>query len=94
MTAIANGCRLCPPVDDSQAVAHPQPSARSEVGLAAVVVTAVVVGGMLAYGRRAAARPLPGKLTVETSQPGLDVAIDGQPRGSTPLTLDLPPEAT
>jgi serine/threonine protein kinase len=68
---------------------------RSSVGrwIAAAAILAVVVGGSAFFGRQyfmpSAAAEAPGTLVVTTNPPGFQVFIDGQPRGATPLTVEL-----
>lgn len=57
---------------------------------AAVVLIALASGGTLA-ARRYLGPPPTGTLVVNTTPSGVSVAIDGQQRGSTPLTVDLTP---
>jgi hypothetical protein len=60
--------------------------------LAAAAVLVVLAGGGAWFGRwyvSPAAAEAPGTLVVSTNPPGVAVIVDGQPRGSTPLTLEL-----
>ena len=60
------------------------------VAAAAVVLIALGTGG--AYAARRAMQPPPtGTLAVNSNPAGAQVVVDGQTRGTTPLTLDLPP---
>jgi hypothetical protein len=66
------------------------------VSVGVIVVLAMVAGGfalMRRGGSANAAAPLSGTLTLETRPAGAEVLVDGQARGSTPLTLTLPPGA-
>ena len=68
-------------------------SPRWQMGLAWVLVILVGAGAAVSSGwvnERRAAPSQPGRLTVQTTPADLDVTIDGQPKGRTPLTLDLP----
>ena len=60
------------------------------VAAAAVVLIALGTGG--AYAARLAMQPPPtGTLAVNSNPAGAQVVVDGQTRGTTPLTLELPP---
>lgn len=67
---------------------------RWQVGVAWAMVLLVGAGAAVASGwvnERRRASPAPsGRLTIQTTPPDLDVTIEGQRKGSTPLTLDLP----
>ena len=58
-------------------------------------ILALVVGGIgaAAYGgwRYYSSLSTPGTLVVESTPPGAQVEIDGMQRGTTPVTVDLPP---
>lgn len=59
--------------------------------VAAAVLLVLASGGAL-FGRwyvSPAAAAAPGTLVVNTNPPGVPVIVDGQPRGATPLTLEL-----
>ena len=61
---------------------------------AAAAVLVVLAGGGAMFGRQfmtpPAAAEAPGTLVVNTSPQGFQIVIDGQPRGVSPLTLELP----
>jgi hypothetical protein len=61
---------------------------------AAAAVLVVLAGGGALFGRQfitpQAAAEAPGTLAVNTNPQGLQIFIDGQPRGVSPLTLELP----
>jgi hypothetical protein len=63
---------------------------RYRVAVVAAVLVAVASVGTFAARRYFATDPI-GTLIVNTNPTGVTVVIDGQHRGSTPLTLDLPP---
>jgi hypothetical protein len=71
-----------------------RPASRWRVAMAWAMVLLAGAGAAVASGwvneRRAAATAPPGRLTIQTSPADLDVAIGGQRKGRTPLTLDLP----
>src|SRR4051812_9880765 len=52
---------------------------------------AAALASMFEYQRRFAPRATTGSVTVETSPPGLDVALAGKSLGKTPLTTSLAP---
>jgi hypothetical protein len=57
--------------------------------LAVVAATAAAtLGGLWAYQQRSAT-PLPATLTLQTTPPGLEVAIGGKTLGATPLSVSL-----
>lgn len=62
--------------------------------VAAAAVLVLLVGGAL-FGRQyllpPASAEAPGTLVVTTNPPGFQVFVDGQPRGVTPLTVELAP---
>jgi hypothetical protein len=63
------------------------------VAAAAVAILALVGGGALLSRSSlpSASAEAPGTLTVTTNPAGVPVVIDGEPRGVTPLTLELAP---
>ena len=82
-------------VDDSETgEKHGTPWWRQpRVAAAAVVLVALVGGGALLSRSSlpSASAEAPGTLTVTTNPAGVPVVIDGEPRGVTPLTLELAP---
>ena len=82
-------------VDDSETREnHGTPWWRQpRVAAAAVVLVALVGGGALLSRSSlpSASAEAPGTLTVTTNPAGVPVVIDGEPRGVTPLTLELAP---
>lgn len=61
-------------------------------GAAVVLAAAAVAAAGVWVGRLAlGGPPTPSQLTIETTPPGLEVAIGGEPKGRTPLTLTLAP---
>lgn len=74
----------------------PVPS-KSRRWMASAAVIALLVGGGAYFGRQflmpSAAAEAPGTLVVSTNPPGIPVTVDGQPRGMTPLTIELAPGA-
>ncbi len=58
---------------------------------AVVVLTAAGASAATWAYQRFLLRPSPAQFTVETTPPGMDVVIDGQVRGQTPLTVALAP---
>ena len=62
---------------------------RNKIAAAAALVVAVATAGTFAV-RSYATAPAMGKLTVNTNPDGAQVSIDGEQRGLTPLTLELP----
>ena len=67
---------------------------------AAIVLGVGVVAGLGVLALRrfpmqssAANQPQPGRLTIETRPGNLEVAIDGDKRGKTPVTVSLAPGA-
>ena len=63
-------------------------------GVAAIIALAGVAGWPKLRGSDAhASPPSTGKLTVDTRPSGADVTIDGEPRGTAPLSLALAPGA-
>ena len=81
-------------VDDSETgEKHGTPWWRQpRVAAAAVVLVALVGGGaLLESSLPSASAEAPGTLTVTTNPAGVPVVIDGEPRGVTPLTLELAP---
>lgn len=83
-----------PTEDDVTSTPTPPPSHRRWLAAAAVLVLVVTAG---LFGRQyllpPASAEAPGTLIVTTNPPGFQVFIDGQPRGTTPLTLELAPGA-
>jgi hypothetical protein len=63
---------------------------RNKIAIAAAVLVAVATAGVFAV-RSYARVPPTGVLVVNTNPDGVTVSIDGKQRGSTPLTLELPP---
>jgi hypothetical protein len=65
--------------------------------MAVAAVLVLLVAGAAMFGRQyllpSAAAEAPGTLVVTTNPAGYQVFIDGQPRGVTPLTLELAPGA-
>jgi hypothetical protein len=78
------------PEDEQEQFASDRPSWRGRAIAAAVVLIALGTGGTYA-ARRVMAPPPTGTLAVNSNPAGAQVIIDGNPKGSTPLTLDLPP---
>jgi serine/threonine protein kinase len=80
------------PIED---VPLEQAPSKSGKWLAAAAALVVLVGGGAMFGRQyfmpAAAAEAPGTLVVSTNPAGVQVIIDGQPRGVTPLTVELAP---
>jgi hypothetical protein len=72
-------------------------SSTSRRWIAAAAVLVLLTGGGAMFGRRylmpPAAAEAPGTLVVNTNPAGYQVLVDGQPRGVTPLTLELAPGA-
>jgi len=63
---------------------------RRWIAAAAVVVILASVGtGLRFWSPAPAAGEAPGTLVVSTNPPGVAVTVDGQPRGTTPLTVAL-----
>jgi hypothetical protein len=59
---------------------------------AAAAVVVVLTAGVASFSRwyvPQAVAEAPGTLVVSTNPPGIAVSVDGQPRGATPLTLEL-----
>ena len=85
---------FAPPEDDFREKTSPL-TARRWMAAAAVLVL-LAAGGAL-FGRQyflpSASAEAPGTLVVTTNPPGYQVFIDGQPRGVSPLTLELTPGA-
>jgi hypothetical protein len=78
------------PQDARSAPANPT-RRRRWVAVAAVVVAAAAAGIVgRQYLRPAAVAEARGTLAVSTNPVGIPVVVDGQPRGVTPLTLELP----
>jgi PEGA domain len=84
------------PDEDDDMAYHQRPPARRSVyaAAAAIVLIALAGGGVLAarrYGLATAfaAAPATGTLTITTNPSGAQVAVDGEARGATPLTLTL-----
>ena len=79
-----------PPVDTS---ANKTVSPGRGRWIAAAAVLILLAGGGAMFGRRylmpEAAAEAPGTLVVNTTPPGVPVIVDGQPRGVTPLTVEL-----
>jgi serine/threonine protein kinase len=74
---------------------QPAPQGRGKWIVAAAVLLLIVVAGAM-FGRRfmvvsPASAEAPGTLVVTTNPAGVAVIVDGQPRGVTPLTLELAP---
>ena len=65
------------------------PSMRRTWVAAALVLVALASAGTFA-GRRYFNAPAVGTLIVETNPAGVDVSVDGERRGATPLTIELP----
>jgi hypothetical protein len=84
------------PQYETSSVEAPAKSSTSHTRLwfAAAAVLVVLAGGGAMFGRQfimpQAAAEAPGTLVVNTSPQGFQVFIDGQPRGVSPLTLELP----
>jgi len=62
--------------------------------LGGLLALTVLIAGSVAAGRRlgatpSASRPTTGTLDIRTNPTGARVAVDGEPRGSTPITLTL-----
>jgi hypothetical protein len=74
--------------------AAPPAKLRFQVRWLTAALTAVALGqglfiaGML-YGRRPAAVTSTGAVLIESTQPGVEVLVDGQPVGATPYKLDV-----
>jgi hypothetical protein len=84
-----------PPVENVRhSVAAKNPMSRLKLVAAAVLLialTAAVTLGALRYMAAPVAADGMGTLVVQTNPTGATVEIDGQPRGVTPLSLDLSP---
>jgi len=78
------------PQEEQEQFASDRPAWRGRAIAAAVVLVALGTGGALA-ARKAMAPPPTGTLAVNSNPAGAQVIIDGNPKGATPLTLDLPP---
>jgi hypothetical protein len=77
-----------------QSVAAAHPLSRFKLAAAAallVALTSVITLGALRYMAAPVAADGMGTLVVQTNPSGATVEIDGQPRGVTPLSLDLSP---
>jgi hypothetical protein len=61
------------------------------IAVAAAIGLLVILAGFGLYRWRSTPQVLSGVLTVNTTPPGVSIAIDGQTRGVTPITLELPP---
>ncbi len=80
-----------PSIDLFAEEATPQRRWPKLAAIAAVLVVVVGVGGMVAKRYLGAAKATPtGTLIIATNPAGAQATIDGQPRGTTPLTLVLP----
>jgi serine/threonine protein kinase len=78
------------PFPEEEPVESERPSWRGRAIAAAVVLIALGTGGT--YAARVAMQPPPsGTLAVNSNPAGAQVIIDGNPKGATPLTLELPP---
>src|SRR5688572_15940948 len=76
--------------EESETESGRSPWRGRRVAAAAVVVIALGTGG--AFAARNAMKPPPtGTLAVNSNPAGAQVVVNGQTRGTTPLTLDLPP---
>ncbi len=77
------------------AAPRPQGTSLRTAFLAIGAVLALVAGGIVAFQLQGVSRSAPtpvvrtGRLVLETRPPGAQVEVDGQPRGATPLALDL-----
>jgi hypothetical protein len=75
----------------------PSPATRNKRWMAVAAVLVLLAAGGAMFGRQyllpPAAAEAPGTLVVTTNPPGYQVFIDGQPRGVTPLTVELAPGA-
>jgi PEGA domain-containing protein len=85
----------------AQVAPIPKPAFKSikAIAVSGVLIAAVVVGSAFFWLRglpltalRAEA-PRTGRVTLETQPAGSEVVVDGEPRGTTPLTLALAPGA-
>jgi cation transport regulator ChaB len=83
-------------VDESDR-SDPSPATRNRKWMAVAAVLVLLAAGGAMFGRQyllpSAAAEAPGTLVVTTNPPGYQVFIDGQPRGVTPLTVELAPGA-
>src|ERR1043166_4321134 len=87
------------PFPKPSAVPRPRPAKRVDaswivpvmIAMLTAVATFALVRWRVAPAR--AATPRVATLTVDTRPPAADVSIDGQPRGTTPLTLSVTPGA-
>ena len=78
------------PFPEEEPVESERPSWRGRAIAAALVLIALGTGGT--YAARVAMQPPPsGTLAVSSNPAGAQVIIDGNPKGATPLTLELPP---
>ncbi len=80
------------PEGDLAVAAARRPGVRYRAPLlwtAVVLLTAAGASAATWAYQRFLLRPAPARFTVETTPPGMDVAVDGQVRGQTPLTLAL-----
>jgi hypothetical protein len=75
---------------EEEEAASDRRSWRGRVIAAAVVLIALGTGGAYA-ARRVMAPPPTGTLAVNSNPAGAQVVIDGAPKGTTPITLDLAP---
>jgi hypothetical protein len=81
------------PEAEAEAAAAPGPKLRFQVRWLTAALTAVALGqglfiaGML-YGRKPAVTSA-GAVMIESTQPGVEVLVDGQPVGATPYKLDV-----
>jgi hypothetical protein len=82
-----------PSVREHAATGDMKMSAQKNRWIAAAAVLILLAGGGAMFGRRylvpPAAAEAPGTLVVNTNPQGHQVFIDGQPRGVTPVTLEL-----
>jgi hypothetical protein len=71
------------------------PGAAAWMIAGAVLLTALATFGLtrVNFSFLKTAAPHPGKLTIVTRPAGADVTVDGERRGTTPLTLSIPPGA-
>jgi hypothetical protein len=83
------------PLEETIAAAHTPRGSQHGRWIAAAAVLVALVGGGAMFNRwyldPPAAAATTGTLVVVTSPPGVQVTIDGQARGVTPLTVELAP---